>query len=171
MKKPSPKNTDAEVASRLEGLFEQVPLDRTEIEETLREAGIDAKSATERMMARVMEVQENERRERLAQADARWNEAEDAWRARNEDAGVRVTGLGHSFGALQALEGIDLAARPDERFTLSELARGCDLNKATAHALLTELTGRPTIEPSPAKPDVEPQRSGGFFSRLLRKSK
>jgi DNA-binding IclR family transcriptional regulator len=35
-----------------------------------------------------------------------------------------------------------LAARPDERFTLSELARGCDLNKATAHALLTELTAR-----------------------------
>lgn len=34
-----------------------------------------------------------------------------------------------------------LASRPDERFTLSELARGCDLNKATAHALLTELTG------------------------------
>lgn len=33
-----------------------------------------------------------------------------------------------------------LASRPDERFTLSELARSCDLNKATAHALLTELT-------------------------------
>lgn len=33
-----------------------------------------------------------------------------------------------------------LASRPDERFTLSELARYCDLNKATAHALLTELT-------------------------------
>jgi DNA-binding IclR family transcriptional regulator len=35
-----------------------------------------------------------------------------------------------------------MAARPDERFTLSELARGCDLNKATAHALLTELAAR-----------------------------
>lgn len=70
MKKPPPKNTDAEVASRLEGLFEQVPLDPREIEETLREVGIDAKSATERMMARVLELQEHERRERLAQADA-----------------------------------------------------------------------------------------------------
>lgn len=70
MKKPSPKNTDAEVASRFEGLFEQVPLDPREIEETLREAGIDAKTATDRMMARVLEVQEHERRERLAKADA-----------------------------------------------------------------------------------------------------
>lgn len=34
-----------------------------------------------------------------------------------------------------------MAARPDERFTLSELARGCKLNKATAHSLLNELTG------------------------------
>jgi DNA-binding IclR family transcriptional regulator len=34
------------------------------------------------------------------------------------------------------------AARPGDRFTLSELARGCGLNKATTHALLTELTGR-----------------------------
>jgi DNA-binding IclR family transcriptional regulator len=35
-----------------------------------------------------------------------------------------------------------LANHPDERFTLSEVARECHLNKATAHALLTELTGR-----------------------------
>lgn len=35
-----------------------------------------------------------------------------------------------------------LAAHPDDRFSLSELARGCRLNKATAHALLTELTAR-----------------------------
>lgn len=33
-----------------------------------------------------------------------------------------------------------LAAHPDERFTLSEVARRCGLNKATAHALLTALT-------------------------------
>ena len=33
-----------------------------------------------------------------------------------------------------------LAARPDERFTLSEIARGCDLNKATLHAILGALT-------------------------------
>jgi NitT/TauT family transport system ATP-binding protein len=41
-------------------------------------------------------------------------EAEDAWGARNEDAGVRVAGLGHSFGSLHALERIDLEARPGE---------------------------------------------------------
>lgn len=35
-----------------------------------------------------------------------------------------------------------LAAHPDERFTLSEVARRCSLNKATAHALLTALTER-----------------------------
>jgi DNA-binding IclR family transcriptional regulator len=33
-----------------------------------------------------------------------------------------------------------LAAHPDERFTLSELARRLELNKATAHALLVTLT-------------------------------
>lgn len=33
-----------------------------------------------------------------------------------------------------------MAAHPDERFTLSEVARRCDLNKATAHALLTALS-------------------------------
>lgn len=35
-----------------------------------------------------------------------------------------------------------LAGHPDERFTLSEVARRCSLNKATAHALLTALTDR-----------------------------
>jgi len=33
-----------------------------------------------------------------------------------------------------------LADHPEERFTLSEVARRCDLNKATAHALLSALT-------------------------------
>jgi len=33
-----------------------------------------------------------------------------------------------------------LAGHPDERFTLSEVARRCDLNKATAHALLSTLS-------------------------------
>jgi DNA-binding IclR family transcriptional regulator len=33
-----------------------------------------------------------------------------------------------------------LADNPDERFTLSEVARRCGLNKATAHALLSALT-------------------------------
>ena len=70
MKKLPPNNSDAEVAARLEELLDQVPLDPREIEETLREAGIDAKSATERMMARLQDVQEHERRERLTQADA-----------------------------------------------------------------------------------------------------
>ncbi len=35
-----------------------------------------------------------------------------------------------------------LAAHPDDRFTLSEVARRCDLNKATAHALLSALSER-----------------------------
>jgi len=35
-----------------------------------------------------------------------------------------------------------LAEHPDERFTLSEVARRCSLNKATAHALLSALTDR-----------------------------
>ncbi len=35
-----------------------------------------------------------------------------------------------------------LAGEPDERFTLSEVARRCDLNKATAHALLSALSER-----------------------------
>jgi DNA-binding IclR family transcriptional regulator len=34
------------------------------------------------------------------------------------------------------------AAHPEARYTLSELARGCGLNKATTHAMLTELTSR-----------------------------
>lgn len=35
-----------------------------------------------------------------------------------------------------------LAAHPDDRFTLSEVARRCSLNKATAHALLAALSQR-----------------------------
>jgi DNA-binding IclR family transcriptional regulator len=35
-----------------------------------------------------------------------------------------------------------LATHPDERFTLSEVARRCSLNKATAHALLNALSER-----------------------------
>jgi DNA-binding IclR family transcriptional regulator len=35
-----------------------------------------------------------------------------------------------------------LASHPDERFTLSEVARRCELNKATAHALLNALSDR-----------------------------
>ncbi len=35
-----------------------------------------------------------------------------------------------------------LASHPDERFTLSEVARRCSLNKATAHALLSTLAER-----------------------------
>src|SRR5690606_6335189 len=35
-----------------------------------------------------------------------------------------------------------MAAHPDERCTLSEVARRCGLNRATAHALLSALTAR-----------------------------
>jgi ABC-type nitrate/sulfonate/bicarbonate transport system ATPase subunit len=41
-------------------------------------------------------------------------EAEDAWGAASEHAGVRVAGVGHVFGELRALERIDLEARPGE---------------------------------------------------------
>jgi ABC-type nitrate/sulfonate/bicarbonate transport system ATPase subunit len=41
-------------------------------------------------------------------------EAEDAWGAASEAAGVRAAGVGHSFGELRALERIDLEARPGE---------------------------------------------------------
>src|SRR5690606_38888882 len=44
-------------------------------------------------------------------------------------------------GAARSVAVLDLLARhPEERFTLSEVARRCSLNKATAHALLTALT-------------------------------
>lgn len=43
-------------------------------------------------------------------------------------------------GANRSVAVLDLlAAHPDERFTLSEVARRCHLNKATAHALLAAL--------------------------------
>jgi DNA-binding IclR family transcriptional regulator len=44
-----------------------------------------------------------------------------------------------------------LAAHPDERFTLSEVARRCDLNKATAHALLSALSERGVLLRHPAE--------------------
>lgn len=68
-KKPSPDNSDAEFASRLEALLDEVPLEAREVDEILRSAGIDAKSATERIMARVREVHERERLERFARAE------------------------------------------------------------------------------------------------------
>jgi hypothetical protein len=70
MKKPSPKNTDAEIAGRLEALFDQVPLEQREVEATLRQAGIDPKAATERIMVRARLAQERERTERFARAEA-----------------------------------------------------------------------------------------------------
>jgi DNA-binding IclR family transcriptional regulator len=46
-------------------------------------------------------------------------------------------------GADRSVAVLELLARhPDERFTLSEVARRCGLNKATAHALLSALTRR-----------------------------
>lgn len=70
MKKQVPTNSDAEIASRLEALLDQVPLDHREVEDTLRDEGIDPKAATARMLARVSELKERERTERFAQADA-----------------------------------------------------------------------------------------------------
>lgn len=70
MKKPAPKNTDAEIAARLEALLDEVPLEPREVEETLRQAGIDPKTATDRIMARARQVQERERAQRFARAEA-----------------------------------------------------------------------------------------------------
>ncbi len=70
MKKPAPKNTDAEIAARLEALLDEVPLEPREVEETLRQAGIDPKTATDRIMARARQVQERERTQRFARAEA-----------------------------------------------------------------------------------------------------
>ena len=42
-------------------------------------------------------------------------------------------------------------AHPDERFTLSEVARRCELNKATAHALLSALSERGVLLRHPAE--------------------
>jgi DNA-binding IclR family transcriptional regulator len=44
-----------------------------------------------------------------------------------------------------------LAAHPDDRFTLSEVARRCHLNKATAHALLSALSERGVLLRHPAE--------------------
>jgi cell fate (sporulation/competence/biofilm development) regulator YlbF (YheA/YmcA/DUF963 family) len=70
MKKPAPKNTDAEIAARLEALMDEVPLEPREVEETLQQAGIDPKTATDRIMARARQVQERERTQRFARAEA-----------------------------------------------------------------------------------------------------
>jgi len=70
MKKPAPKNTDVEIAARLEALLDEVPLEAREVAETLRLAGIDPKIATDRIMARARQVQERERTLRFARAEA-----------------------------------------------------------------------------------------------------
>jgi DNA-binding IclR family transcriptional regulator len=44
-----------------------------------------------------------------------------------------------------------MAEHPDERFTLSEVARRCAMNKATAHALLITLTNRGILLRHPAE--------------------
>jgi len=68
-KKPSPGNSDAEFASRLEGLFDEVPLEAREVEEIMQDAGIDANAASGRILALVREVSERERLDRFARAD------------------------------------------------------------------------------------------------------
>lgn len=70
MKKPAPKNTDADIAARLETLMDEVPLEPREVEETLRQAGIDPKTATDRIMARARQVQERVRTQRFVRAEA-----------------------------------------------------------------------------------------------------
>jgi DNA-binding IclR family transcriptional regulator len=55
-------------------------------------------------------------------------------------------------GAVRSVAVLELlAAHPDERFTLSEVARRCELNKATAHALLSALTERGVLLRHPAE--------------------
>jgi DNA-binding IclR family transcriptional regulator len=55
-------------------------------------------------------------------------------------------------GAVRSIAVLELlAAHPDERFTLSEVARRCSLNKATAHALLSALTERRVLLRHPAE--------------------
>jgi NitT/TauT family transport system ATP-binding protein len=49
-----------------------------------------------------------------AAATAERREAEAAWRARHQDAGLRVAGVSHSFGELRVLERIELEARPGQ---------------------------------------------------------
>ena len=55
-------------------------------------------------------------------------------------------------GADRSIAVLDLlASQPDERFTLSEVARRCDLNKATAHALLSALADHGVLLRHPAE--------------------
>jgi DNA-binding IclR family transcriptional regulator len=55
-------------------------------------------------------------------------------------------------GADRSVAVLDLmATHPDERFTLSEVARRCDLNKATAHALLSALADHGVLLRHPAE--------------------
>jgi DNA-binding IclR family transcriptional regulator len=55
-------------------------------------------------------------------------------------------------GADRSVAVLDLlASHPDERFTLSEVARRCDLNKATAHALLSALAEHGVLLRHPAE--------------------
>jgi NitT/TauT family transport system ATP-binding protein len=49
-----------------------------------------------------------------AAATPEQRESEDAWRAGEEDAGVRVAGVRHDFGDLEVLKRIDLDARPGQ---------------------------------------------------------
>ena len=55
-------------------------------------------------------------------------------------------------GADRSVAVLDLLANhPDERFTLSEVARRCGLNKATAHALLSALSDHGVLLRHPAE--------------------
>jgi hypothetical protein len=69
MKKEPTKNSDVEFVARLETLSDEVQLKEDEVDELLREAGIDAQASTERMLARVREVEQRQRAERFAKAE------------------------------------------------------------------------------------------------------
>jgi hypothetical protein len=111
MKKQTPANSDAAIASRLEALLDQVPLDRREVEDTLRHAGIDPKAATARMLARVAGLKERERSERFALAEAdrlaalarmKSRRAEGPRRTRDEMLS-RLAGIRKSYPAAAAM--------------------------------------------------------------------
>src|SRR4029450_12633950 len=69
-----------------------------------------------------------------------------AWARPGPDAMARpAPGADRSVAVLELL-----ANHPEERFTLSEGARRCDLNKATAHALLSALADHGVLLRHPA---------------------
>jgi hypothetical protein len=69
MKKEPTDSSDVGFVARLEALSDEVELKEDEVNELLLGAGIDAQAATERMLARVQEVEQQQRAERFAKAE------------------------------------------------------------------------------------------------------